>query len=91
MDYSITYWQDGRQEHKKKNVNLGRIALLSGALLLAGMMLIPQMRLAVRDALLPGDGEVTAKAMEAFVSDVRSGASLEDAVEAFCLTVLHND
>lgn len=42
----------------------------------------------LQDLLLPGDGAVTAAAMEDLVRDLQTGLPLGEAVEGFCRTVI---
>lgn len=55
---------------------------------LAGAMLVPRARITVRDLLLPGDGAVTAEALQNLASDLKSGEAFSDAVTAFCHQIL---
>ena len=42
----------------------------------------------IPDWLIPGDPEVTKEAAEVFMSQMREGVTVNDAVTAFCKTVL---
>lgn len=46
---------------------------------------------AVSDLLLPGDEAVTEQAIQGLVEDLKGGASVGDAVEAFCEAVIYYD
>ena len=46
--------------------------------------------LKISDYLIPGDDGVTARAMEAFASDMKSGVPIQDAMEAFCKEIVNN-
>ena len=58
-------------------------------LLLFGAMVFPGGRLILRNILLPGDEVVTANALEALVENLKSGDSVSDVLEAFCLEIIH--
>ena len=92
MHYSVTYGQDFFSQPKLKSKTVYRnVVILVIAFLIAGiLMTVPKIRISVRNFLLPGDGAVTAQAIEAFVAGMKSGISFEDAAEAFCLQILQN-
>lgn len=58
------------------------------AAVLAVSMMVPQARLWIRDLLLPGDEDITAAALEGMASDLSSGETVREAVEAFCKEIL---
>ena len=43
----------------------------------------------VPDIFIPGDPDITRNATQTMVADIQSGAAINDAVTAFCKTVLH--
>lgn len=88
MGYRIEYGQTAvvKQiaEHKKKRFPA---AVLCGVLL-AGVLLFPQVREVLSDLLLPGDGAVTASALEGLADDLKEGETLEYAVRVFCQEII---
>lgn len=63
--------------------------LLAVALALVIGLSIPQVRRTLRDIVLPGKEEITAKALGDLVTDLRRGEPFGEAVEAFCLEIIH--
>ena len=89
MSYSVTYGQEFLKRTSKKGY--GKVAIFASVLAIVVVLLsIPQIRKPVVNFLLPGDGAVTAKALEGFVDDMKSGTSIYDAAEAFCRQILYN-
>jgi hypothetical protein len=89
MSYSVTYGQEFLKRTTKKGY--GKVALFAGVLMTVVVLLsIPQIREPIRNFLLPGDGAVTAKAMESFADDMKSGTSFYDAAHTFCMEILQN-
>ncbi len=89
MSYSVTYGQEFLKRTTKKGY--GKVVIFAAVLVIAVILLsIPQIREPIRNFLLPGDGAVTAKAIENFADDVKSGTSFYDAAEAFCLEIIQN-
>lgn len=52
------------------------------------LAVIPAVRQWVLEFLIPGDAQVTTSAFSQFVSDLRSGEQLSDAVTTFCQEIL---
>lgn len=96
MAYQISYGQDMVSRKKKWEYRLpkfgrgGVIRLCSvGAILAIGLAcLIPQVRLALLDMLLPGDPEVTAMALERLVESVSDGEAIQTALTDFCREII---
>ena len=44
----------------------------------------------VRDILIPGNAEVTRRAVSGFVDDIREGEQVKDALAAFCMEIIEN-
>jgi hypothetical protein len=89
MSYSVTYGQEFLKRNTKKGY--AKPAVLAGVLVMAVVLLsIPQIREPIRNFLLPGDGAVTAKAIESFADDMKSGTSFYDAAQTFCMEILQN-
>lgn len=86
MAYRIEYGSGGavRQEVRKRRVHWWWAALC----IPAAAMLIPDVRRLVWHWLLPGDGAVTAQALGALVTDLRTGAPMGEAVTAFCREII---
>lgn len=43
----------------------------------------------IPDFLIPGDPEITVPAAQAMISDLKAGESLDNALTAFCLEIIH--
>lgn len=89
MGYRVSY-DEGQAtkvalRSRKKNVWIFAIAVL----LLLAMIAFPGGRLVLRDILLPGNEEVTAEALEGLAAELKAGEPLGEAVEAFCLEIIH--
>lgn len=91
MSYRIEY--DNRIG--KYEVRKGQPKKMSSLLIIAvvgvicGTMLLPEGVAELRSWFIPGDDTVTVQAFRNMTDDMRSGASLEDAVFAFCHYVIH--
>lgn len=44
----------------------------------------------VRDILIPGNAEVTQRAVSGFVDDIKEGEQVKDAITAFCVEIIEN-
>ncbi len=44
----------------------------------------------VRDILIPGNAEVTRRAVSGFVDDIKEGEQVRDALTAFCVEIIEN-
>lgn len=89
MGYRIEY--DGRagKYEVKPQGKEGIKILLSTVLVLALLCFLPQGSGKLRSFLIPGEDEVTLQAFQNMTCDLRSGASLGEAVEAFCRFLIH--
>ena len=91
MAYKIEYspvfsnkYPDGR-----KSVKLWKgILAMSMLVLTATVLLNRNARDYVKEILIPGEAETTVAAAEIMVRDLKEGASLADAVSAFCMEIL---
>lgn len=92
MSYSVTYGQDFFAQPKvRKRKTVRNISVFVLTLLLAAALLgVSKIRTTVRNFLLPGNGEVTADAVESFAGNMKSGMPFEDAAEVFCQQILQN-
>ena len=96
MAYQISYGQDCATKTKKLELRLpkpGREVMLRAALVCSVILqlltcLIPQVRLAVRNMLLPGDPEITATALERLVEAVSEGETIQTALTEFCREII---
>ena len=96
MSYQISYGQDcvsKKIKHelrlpKPKKETVLRIGLTISVLLLGLTCLIPQVRIAIRDAILPGDPEITATALERLVEAVSGGETIQTALTEFCREII---
>ena len=89
MGYRIEY--DGRagKYEVKREGKWGIPILLCTAIVLAFLCFLPQGRGELCGFLIPGEDEITLQAFENMTCDLRSGASLGEAVEAFCRFLIH--
>jgi len=91
MSYRIEY--DNRIG--KYEVRKGQPKKISSLLIIAvvgvicGTMLLPEGVAELRSWFIPGDDTVTVQAFHIMTDDIRSGASLTDALYTFCHYVIH--
>ena len=92
MGYHISYNKGDKRHFRnckrssapKRWVVVGCVIFLLSAIML-GFQYAP-----FRNALLPGDGEVTAHAVGVLINDLRSGESVREAITAFCIEVIES-
>ena len=91
MSYRIEYDNRiGKYEVRKeqpKNISLLLIVSVLGVI--GGLLLWPEAGAALRTAIIPGDDAVTVQAFRNMTDDMRSGASVTDALYTFCHYVIH--
>ena len=85
MGFSATYWQTPVKKKKPRWLLAVGIAMV-----IAGVLVSPLGKKCVY-WMLPGDGEVTAHALESFAEDLKAGEAFSDAAEAFCLEILDEE
>lgn len=89
MGYRIEYdGRAGKYEVKPEGKRLPMILLCAGVLV-AALCLWPQGAQKLRSFLIPGEDTVTVQAFQNMTDDLRSGATVGEAVEAFCRYVIH--
>lgn len=71
---------------RKRRILPVTVGIVCAALVVLG--LLPGVRTSLRDFLLPGDGAVTAKALQNLASNLQEGEGWSDAVTAFCHEIL---
>lgn len=86
MRFSAVYWQT---PHKRRKRPMPWVVGIVGVALAA--VLIGTMGKRIAYWLLPGDGEATAHALEAFARDLKAGDPFSEAAEAFCLEILNEE
>lgn len=89
MSYQIKYAQEMSyrypQARNKQRVNPGKWLCIVGVI-----AAVLWMRLnGIPDFLVPGDPEITKTAAVALIGDIREGVSMNQAVTAFCETIIH--
>lgn len=88
MGYRVEYEPMGKVKKWEK----GKLSMLTAAFLLAFLLFVngfwPRGREVLRQIFWPGDGMVTAAALDAFAEELRSGESVGTAVESFCRCVI---
>ncbi len=91
MAYRIDY---SSGEGRKQQIRTKRPVPVKGILCavgLAGLLTVlafPPTRIALWNWILPGDGAVTAEAVEGMIEHLRDGVSVGDAVTAFCQEII---
>ena len=89
MGYRIDYdGRAGKYEVKPEGRVLPKI-FLCGIILAATLCLWPQGAKELRSFLIPGEDAVTVQAFQNMTDDFRGGATVGEAVEAFCRYVIH--
>ena len=90
MSYRIEY--DSSQckyEVRQEKSTFAKGCLAAAILLVCSLCLWNRGREAVCSFLIPGEDAVTIRAIHMLTDDLRSGASMEEALEAFCRCVLN--
>ena len=93
MGYRIMYDGSSGKYEVKKERPLGLAAMTGlcfGVFLLATCLFWTEGREVLNEYLIPGDNQVTLQAARSMRDDLRSGARLEDALEAFCREVIQS-
>lgn len=93
MAYIINYeCTSVTKERNKSERKISNKAFLVATLisLIVLVWVITPVRVAVLDRFLPGKGEVTRKAVDQFVSDVKNGDSVKEAFTDFCFEIINN-
>lgn len=90
MGYRIDYGTHGGGKFPLKPRRIRKKWVVTGIFvgLFALSMLHSEVRMGVRDAVLPGDEAVTAAALQELVSDLQAGEDYSQAVTAFCESVI---
>lgn len=91
MGYRIDYDGCGctiKVVDAKRRTVLKRIVLCSLAMLCVIALILPDLRVKVRDLLLPGNDEVAGRALHCLITDLKEGGSFPEAVEAFCREIV---
>ena len=89
MGYRIEYdGREGKFEVTQEGKWLPKI-LFCTVILVAALCLCPQGGQKLRSFLIPGEDAVTLQAFHNMTDDLRSGATVGEAVEAFCRYVIH--
>ena len=88
MSYYVEYNPELTEKYpiskNKKRIAFGRILISIVAVMLSIYCLTQNN---VREFLIPGDPDITVKATEELVEDIKNGAPLIDALTVFCETV----
>lgn len=92
MGYRIVY--DGQAKkyevHSERNV-FSVFVFIGAALLATALFFWPQGLEMLRSGLIPGEDAVTVQAFHNMTDDLRSGATVGEAVEVFCRFVIHGE
>ncbi len=93
MGYRIVYEQRSGKYQVEKQPFMGLrgwTGLCFGAFLLLTSLFWQDGREVLAEYLIPGENSVTLSAARGLRDDLRSGAELEDALEAFCREVIQS-
>ena len=91
MGYLMEYGCGTAVKKPARKKRRGILPIIAGITVLTSFFalhMFPEAGISLRDYLLPGDGAVTAQALQNMASDLREGESLSDAVTAFCQQIL---
>lgn len=75
--------------HNRKRIT--KLLLLLISLMILLILILPTCRSVIWHFLLPGDGAVTAAAIDGLVLDISEGQSITNAIQNFCREVIVND
>ena len=91
MSYRIEYDKRiGKYEVcKEQPKKLSLLLMMSVVGVIGGILMWPEAVAALSAAIIPGDDMVTVQAFRNMTAEMRSGASLMDAVYTFCHFVIH--
>ncbi len=95
MGYRIDYEMNGVRMTRRKNKKkkpwgiLLPFALFMSVLI--GAHMHPRARQEIREFLIPGKADVTTAAAECFVTELKQGSSISDAIAVFCREVIAAD
>ena len=91
MSYRINYDKKSEKYEVKKDTDVFPWFLAAfGLFLIMIFSLRAESPEALREILIPGEDSVTLQAFHSMTDDLRSGATITDAIECFCRTVLHD-
>lgn len=93
MAYQITYGQTVVKKRNIFRIRVGKQHLLTSCCIMLGILLLavcilPQLRIGLRNLILPGDPDVTASALENMVDAIGAGESIQSALTDFCREIL---
>lgn len=91
MGYRIEYGASETRKRRIPKVKPSVPVMAAGFFALFLLMTVlfwPEGKAVLLDLILPGDGAVTAGALQGLVSDLRAGESVGDAVTVFCREII---
>ena len=92
MSYRIEYdGREGKYEVRRERNILPILVLFAAAFLFVALCTQPQWVEKLRNLLIPGEDGVTIQAFHNMTDDLRSGASVGEALEVFCRFVIHGE
>ena len=94
MGYRIIYASGKSKKHSITRHHSLQKRIISYIVLLTiliGVGWIGWSNRTIRSWLLPGNPQVTERALQGFVSNIKSGEALSDAVAAFCNEIIRNE
>lgn len=94
MSYRIEYDRDSRK-YEVQNDHSERFFLFTMTAFVVFVLISfafwPEGAAKLKSMLIPGEDAVTVQAFQTMTNDLRSGATVSEAVEAFCRFVIHGE
>lgn len=94
MGYKIIYGKcksaKNKIIHRRKIMKSGTLKLSITVVMIVSILAWPKGRAWVKEVMLPGDNNVTKRALQGLVTDVGDGMALPDALQVFCGEILDN-
>lgn len=91
MGYRIEY-DTGNQKYEVHQVAAWRFPLMAAGAFIGFLLLTwafwPEGAELIREAMIPGDNAQTVQALQGMAEELRGGASIRDAVTAFCREII---
>ncbi len=89
MGYRISYQGGAAEKISVRSRKKLKWIPFVAVLFMLAMTIFPAGRLTLWNIFLPGNEAVTAEALESLAAELMAGEPLGDAVEAFCLEIIH--
>lgn len=91
MGYRINYYKNRKKRNRciVMKPKLYKFLLVFGVV--AAVFLWPKARMWVKEVSIPGDNDVTRKAVSELVQNLEAGGNPHEALQVFCMEILGND